>query len=95
MLRSFVCARFVAAWCSRLKTLISYRGWLFSLTFASRARIFLHLPHLAPQLRLDVSEFGREASRLGVDVSPFPPYERLLEVVEARDEKVADGASAR
>ncbi|CAN0375511.1 unnamed protein product [Ascophyllum nodosum] len=36
------------------------------------------------QLRLDVSEFSREASRLGVDVSAFPPYERLLEVIEAR-----------
>ncbi|CAM9593693.1 unnamed protein product [Ectocarpus fasciculatus] len=37
------------------------------------------------QLRLDVREFGKEAARLGVDVSSFPPYERLLEVVEAKD----------
>ncbi|CAN0116944.1 unnamed protein product [Scytosiphon promiscuus] len=44
------------------------------------------------QLRLDVSEFGREASRLGVDTSSFPPYQRLLEVVEAKS--APDGASS-
>lgn len=45
------------------------------------------------QLRLDVAEFGQETMRLGVDVSATPPYERLLEVVEAKDKDPASPAS--
>lgn len=45
------------------------------------------------QLRLDVREFGKEASRLGVDVSCFAPYEQLLEVVEDRGGDVAPGSA--
>lgn len=56
------------------------------------------LRSFSPQLRLDVSEFRREASRLGVDVSTFALYENLLEVIEAREDggggAAATGASS-
>ncbi|CAM9502390.1 unnamed protein product [Ectocarpus sp. 8 AP-2014] len=48
------------------------------------------------QLRLDVREFGKEAARLGVDASSFPPYEGLLEVVEAKhaDASAVEGSAS-
>lgn len=49
-------------------------------------------PSTIEQLRLDVREFGKEAGRLGVDVTPFAPYKQLLEVVEAG--RAGDGGAA-
>lgn len=71
------------------------------LPYLNPTMFFLYFPVLMflylnqQQLRLDVSEFGKEAARLGVDVSPFPPYERLLEVVEAGGEGASINTAAR
>lgn len=46
------------------------------------------------QLRLDVTEFGREAAQLGVDISSADAYQRLREVVEATSDSSAENIAA-
>lgn len=58
-----------------------------------RFRVLSRRQCCTEKLRLDVREFGKEAARLGVDASSFPPYERLLEVVEAKAKDAADAST--